>query len=846
MRRDIPHGGAVHAAARRLGVPVDAILDFSASINPLGPPGWLRGVVSRSLEAVQHYPWPRAEGVRAAAAQRYGVPEARLVVGAGSSELLFALPRVAGLPRAVIPTPCYTDYPRAAAAAGLAVELVAPGPGLAVEFAALERALDQGPALVILGHPGNPVGQPLPVATVLALAERFPDACIVIDEAFADFVPHMPRFVAEERPNLAVLLSLTKIYAIPALRVGLLAAAPGLVARLEAVLPPWNVCGPSQAVAEAALADTAFAEASARQMAVWRQELAQGLGRLPGWQVHPGQANYLLCQLPGDARPVAEALAGQGILVRCCGDVPGLDHRFLRVAVRTPEDNARLLETLESLCGRPRPASRARRTPALMVAGCSSDAGKSVLVAGLCRILWQDGLRVVPFKAQNMSLNAAVTRDGGEMGRAQYLQALACGLAPDVRMNPVLLKPRTETGSQVIVLGKPWADLDAVAYHQAKERLWPVIAEAYASLAAEADAVLLEGAGSPAEVNLKAQDVVNLRMARHAGARAVLVGDIDRGGVFAAFVGTLEVLDPWERALVAGFVVNKFRGRVELLAPALEFVAQATGRPVLGVVPYLERLGLPDEDSVAFKAGAAVAGEGRLTVAVVDLPRIANATDVDPLRSEPDVRLVRARRPEDLAGACAIVLPGSRSVAHDLEFLHASGLAGAIVQAAAAGVEVIGLCGGLQMLGTAIEDPDGVESRLPARPLGLLPLVTVFAPAKELRATVARHLPSGLELSGYEIHHGVSRPAGEVAPVVARPDGTVIGWGRGRVWGTYLHGVFDADLFRWQLLDTWRGRQGLPRRGAGAVYDLAAALDRLAATLRQSLDMDAVYGILGV
>ncbi len=844
--RGCNHGGAVHAAAQALGVPVSSVLDFSASINPLGPPDWLRPVVARSLEEVQHYPWPRAERVRQAAARRYGVPEARLVVGAGASELLFVLPRVAGCPRAVIPTPCYTDYPRAAAAAGLQVELLAPGADLSVDLVALEQAVAAGPAVVFLGHPGNPVGQPLPVAAVLALVDRFPEILWVIDEAFADFVVGMERLVAVERPNLAVLLSLTKMYALPALRVGLLVADPQLVARIEEVLPPWNVCGPAQAVAEAALADPAFAETSARQVVLWREELGRGLERLPGWQVYPSQANYLLCQLPADARPLLERLTAQGILVRGCGNVPGLDNRFLRVAVRTPEENARLVEALASAQAGPRPSSPPRRPPALMVVGCTSDAGKSVLVAGLCRLLWQEGVRVVPFKAQNMSLNAAVTADGGEMGRAQYLQAMACGLTPDVRMNPVLLKPRTDTGSQVIVLGRPWDNLDAIAYHRAKERLWPIITEAYASLAAEADVVLLEGAGSPAEVNLKAGDIVNLRMARHAGARALLVGDIDRGGVLAAFVGTLDLLAPWERQLVAGLVVNKFRGRLDLLTPALEFVSQATGRPVLGVVPYLERLGLPDEDSVAFKAAPAVEGEGKLTVAVVDLPRIANATDLDPLRGEPDIRLVRARRPEDLAGACVIILPGSRSVAQDLEFLHASGLGQAIVQAADHGVEVIGICGGLQMLGAALEDPQGVESRIPARPLGLLPLVTVFAPGKELSATSAHHLPTGFEVVGYEIHHGVTRAVGEVGPVIRRADGQVIGWGRGQVWGTYLHGLFDADPFRWHLLDSWRLRQGLSPRGAGAVYDLRAALDRLAQTLRQSLDLVAIFQLLGL
>jgi len=397
-------------------------------------------------------------------------------------------------------------------------------------------------------------------------------------------------------------------------------------------------------------------------------------------------------------------------------------------------------------------------------------------------------------------------------------------------------------------LGKPWADRELEGYGQAKARLWPTITAAYAELAADADAVLLEGAGSPAEVNLKADDVVNLRMARHAGARVLLAGDIDRGGVFAAFVGTLEVLDPWERQCIAGFVINKFRGREELLHPAVAYLERFTGRRVVGIVPYLGEVGLPDEDSVAFKAAGRSTGQGDLVVAVVDLPRIANATDVEPLRLEPDVHLVRARTPEDLRGACAIILPGSRSVPQDLGFLRATGLADAIIQAARAGVEVIGICGGLQMLGIIMEDPHGVEGQRQGQVagLGLLPLVTVFREAKELTQTFARHLASGLEVVGYEIHHGQTRPVGEVDPLMVRPDGAMIGWGRGRGWGTYLHGLWDADLFRWHVLDCWRARMGLPQRGPGLVYDITSALDRLAQVLRQSLDLDQVYRLLGL
>ncbi len=347
-----------------------------------------------------------------------------------------------------------------------------------------------------------------------------------------------------------------------------------------------------------------------------------------------------------------------------------------------------------------------------MIQGTSSNAGKSILTAALCRILFQNGVRVAPFKAQNMSLNSFVTRQGGEMGRAQVVQAQACRLEPDVRMNPVLLKPNSDTGSQVLVRGKPVGNMGVDEYVQFKPRAFAAACECYDSLAAEFDAMLLEGAGSPGEVNLKSHDIVNMRMAEHAGAPVLVVGDIDRGGVFASFVGTLAVLDDWERRLVAGWIVNRFRGDAGLLQPALDYMLRRTGRPVLGVVPYLASLGIPQEDSVEFKSGqldadhAGQHGNGQgingdaVEIAVIDLPHISNFTDLDAFRGESDVRLQIVRTPADLRQPDAVLIPGSKNTLADLGYLRHSGLAGRIDQLARAGqTEVVGICGGFQMLG---------------------------------------------------------------------------------------------------------------------------------------------------
>lgn len=853
MTPNLPdHGGNVRAMARLLGCAPEEILDFSANINPLGPPAWLRPVVARALSGAAHYPEPRADGLRQAAAERLGIGLDNVVAGNGSSELLYALPRVCrsmGIRRAVLPVPCYGDYRRACEAAGLGCENLTLGPetGFGMDWDGVAQLLAE-PALVIFGQPSNPAGVLLDTARILGLADSHPDSFFLVDEAFADFVPALSRLGASLRPNLFVLHSLTKFFAVPGLRLGLGYGDAAICTAVQRLLPDWSVNALAQAVGEEALRDGDYAVRTLQAVCCLRADLSASLSGL-GLTVFPGSANYLLCRNAGpDAFELQERLLARRILIRNCANYAGLDASYFRVAVRSAEENALLAAALGEILkpGGAR-SGPARKTPAIMLQGLSSNAGKSVLTAALCRIFLQDGLSVAPFKAQNMSLNSFVTRDGGEMSRAQVLQAQACRLEPDVRMNPVLLKPNSETGSQVIVLGKPVGNMSVGQYIRYKPRVLETITKAYDELAASSQVMVLEGAGSPAEVNLKSHDVVNMRMARHAGARVLLAGDIDRGGVFASFVGTMEVMEEWERALVAGFVVNRFRGKRELLGDAVAYVRRFTGVETFGVVPYLPDLGLPEEDSVSFKEARPACGKADLTIAAVDLPHISNFTDLDALRMEPDVEVRVARAPRDLQGADAVILPGSRNVFTDLEYLWSSGLARAVLASPA---EIVGVCGGLQMLGRRIGDPANVESGgRSARPLGLLPLVTEMAADKVLRQADCVFAPTGEEVRGYEIHHGRTRTlAGPVRAVVSRSDGEVIGWGRddGMVWGTYLHGVFDADAFRRSFLDRLRVRKGLaPLRSVQAVYDLEAALDRLAGVVRGSVDMERVYRLLG-
>lgn len=490
-----------------------------------------------------------------------------------------------------------------------------------------------------------------------------------------------------------------------------------------------------------------------------------------------------------------------------------------------------------------------------MLQGTGSHVGKTLLTAALCRAFREAGRDVAPFKAQNMALNAYVTRDGGEMGWAQAMQAEAARLEPGVEMNPILLKPQSG-GCQVIVRGKAWATLPAGEYYARRDELWEVVVETYRRLASAHELLVIEGAGSPAEPNLMAVDIANMKVARLAGAAVVLVGDIDRGGVFASLLGSLALLPRADRRRVRGFLLNKFRGDRALLAPALDFLEGRARRPVLGVVPYLADLHLPEEDSVALdERGDRSAGRPVVApvvapiVAVVRLPHIANFTDFAPLEADPAIELRYAGRPAELAGAALVVLPGSKDMLADLRWLEASGFAEALRRHVARGGRLGGICGGFQMLGRAVEDPRGLEGGGRAEGLGCLPLTTVLVPGKVTRRVHARLAESGEGFEAYEIHVGRTRAGAGLSPFAlveaeggVRPDGGVSP--DRRVWGTYLHGLFDSGAVRRAVL------AGLSPVEATVPCDYRALREReygrLAAHVREHVDLPALLGLVGL
>jgi adenosylcobyric acid synthase len=481
--------------------------------------------------------------------------------------------------------------------------------------------------------------------------------------------------------------------------------------------------------------------------------------------------------------------------------------------------------------------------PVVMVLGTGSSVGKSALVAGLCRLLARRGVRVAPFKAQNMSNNAAVCRDGGEIGRAQFAQAIAAGIEPTVDMNPILLKPQP-TGSQVIVRGRAVGVQSAAEYFGSRRtELWPVVVESLDRLRAAYDVVLAEGAGSPAEINLRARDLVNMRVALHAQADVLLVADIDRGGAFAALLGTWEWLAPAEQALVRGFILNKFRGDASLLAPAPALLEERTGVPVVGVVPYLEDLALPEEDAASLQQRLALLP--KVEIAVIRLPHVANFDEFGPLSMEAGVEVRYVSQPEELRAPDLVILPGTKATVPDLEWLHARGLASRICWLVAHDTPVLGICGGYQMLGRSVRDPLGLESTQGSMTgLGLFPFATVLAPEKRLArasGTVPHGLPGmwgdldGARVEGYEIHMG--RTEASATPLVqlgSHADGAVSA--DGRVAGTYLHGLLESSEIRQRLVKTLAARRGFDwRPGEVAVKD---PYDVLADTLETSLQLD--------
>lgn len=878
------HGGDLWTAAEVFGMPKERLLDFSSNMNPLGPPEAVGFIFSSRWQEVVNYPDPAVRELTRKLAAKHKVDEDCILVGNGAAELIDLAVRVLRPGLTGLARPSFGEYEEAVEKIGGRVYDIplSEASGYKLQLSDVKEAASRCD-LLFLGHPNNPTGRLLPEEIVSWLAEG--DIPAIIDEAFLDFSPceeelTLTRAAAKSR-NLMVIRSMTKFYSIPGIRLGYIVANPERIRLMKRLQVPWSVNALAQWVGSRVLEEHEYAARTLEWLKEERKVLTGKLRNL-GLQVYDSDANFILFSL----RPLGltvQALQAEmgrrGILVRDASLFAGLDETCCRVAVKLREQNEMLLAGLAEALSVLRGAETAEEAAAaavgipdcklaatLMVQGTSSDAGKSLLTAALCRILLQDGRRVAPFKSQNMSLNSYVTPDGKEIGRAQGVQADACRIPATTDMNPILLKPKKDMISQVVVHGKPYRDLDARTY---REKYLPeaeiVVKQALNRLRRDFDVVVIEGAGSPAEVNLKNRDIVNMRLAGWADAPVLLVADIDRGGVFASIVGTLDIFTPEERSRVKGFIINKFRGDITLLKPGLDWLERRTGKPVLGVIPYLPQLGLEDEDSASLDRRLAErqVGEklpGMLDIAVLRLPRISNFTDIDPLEYERDVRLRYVETAEQFGEPDAVIVPGSKNTVDDLLYLRNGGLERKLLDYAENGGWIVGICAGYQMLGARLLDPDLVESNHPElRGLGLFPTETVFACEKrtvQAEGTTGLYAQQGqrFSITGYEIHMGqtsflepaehpfILLPTAEDSEPAA--DGVVNG--DGRRFGTYVHGILHNDDFRRAWLNRIRESKGLEPLPAELRFQerREAAFDRLAAHVRQHLDMERLYEMI--
>lgn len=841
------HGGAVPGAPGLPGGEAGEALDFSINVNPWGMSPKALAAARAALAGCDAYPDRDCSLLRPAIVSYLGrtlgargLDPSMVHCSAGATDALFRLAAVLAPRRALVCAPTFAEYARALGMCGCEVVSVPLGreDGYA-QARRLADALDPTVDIVFACEPNNPTGTVdarRDLEALLSACERA-GAVLVVDECFNGFLDgpadHSLAPLVPDHPSLVVLRAFTKVFGMAGLRLGyVLCGDRGVVDGLARAGDPWVVSTVAQAAGLAALGDEEYLAGSLAEVRRERPRLARALRGL-GLHVVDGSANFLLFR--HDSPGLPGRLAKRGVLVRDCSDFSGLGPGWARVAVRRSRENDELVRALAGELGsapaggmaaaaapaapvavasppaapdaeaaRPAPSSSApSRAAVLMVQGTMSNAGKSVLVAGLCRAFTRRGLSVAPFKGQNMSLNSGVTPDGREVGRAQVLQAHACGLEPDARMNPVLLKPASDVGSQVLLMGRPVANLGAREYGAFRASLRSGVAEALESLRAEHDLVVIEGAGSPAEINLDdTRDLANMGVARMADAPVVLVGDIDPGGVFAQLKGTVDLLRPEDRARVAGLVINKFRGDREILRPGLSMLEDLCGVPVLGVVPWVD-LDLPDEDGLSARARRARgslddiradeegdgAAAGLADVAVLALPRVSNATDLAPLERHPRARVRWVGRPAQAGRPDLLVVPGSKATLSDLRWMRSNGLDRVVCALAGSGVPVLGVCGGYQMLGTSLEDPTGADGGGSERGLGLLPVRTVMGEGKRLARVEGAFAgpdgvpcrpgsPSvggraasgdpfaalaGIPVSGYEVHMGATLPDEEEA-----------------------------------------------------------------------------------
>ncbi|MBQ9284752.1 MAG: cobyric acid synthase [Bacteroidaceae bacterium] len=804
--------------------------NFSSNIFSHADLGGLKIFIASKLDAIGTYPEPEPRALEHLIAERCGVSEECVLVTSGATEAIYLIAQTwRDMPYRIC-QPTFSEYADACQALGSAE-----GDG----------------GIIWLCNPNNPTGSVIPKAGVMQMSSTC--SLLVVDQSYEDYTlaPLLSPAEAVAAGDILQLHSLTKKYCIPGLRIGYVVGAPALIEQLRRRLHPWSVNALAIEAASWLIRNNVSVLPGLKDYLAEAQRLQNALNALESITVEPTLTNFMLCRLDErvgiSATELKEHLATRhGILIRDASNFEGLTPYHFRVAAQTKEENGVLIEKLRltideyKLSGPQKGYSKSsldirHSSPRpLMLCGTGSDVGKSVIATALCRIFLQDGHHPAPFKAQNMALNSYATPEGLEIGRAQAVQAEAAGIPCHTDMNPLLLKPNSDHTSQVVLNGKPLGNRDAYDYWRKRDASGPIdfraeVCKAFDRLAARYSPIVMEGAGSISELNLRDTDLVNLPMARHADAAVILVADIDRGGVFASVYGSIALQTPEDRARIRGIIINKFRGDLRLFDDGRRMIEELTGVPVLGVIPYYKGIYIEEEDSVSLEQKRRHLAEGKVNIAVVLLRHISNFTDFDTLERDSRVNLFYTNNVDDISRADIIILPGTKATLDDLLELRRNGCAQAILRAHRDGKTVVGICGGYQMLGQAVNDPDGIEGTIESLPgLGLLPISTTMTPKKTTQQVT--FIFDGQECQGYEIHQGVS----DTNHAILQTDHCI---------GTYIHGFLDnAPVIEFLLRN--KAKAPTPVQSYSSFKE--EQYNRLADHVRRHLDMDKLYEILKI
>ncbi len=809
--------------------------DFSVNINPLGFSNWTESVIlSNNLEKiVSDYPSVNASSAEKEIAMRHNVAPETIILGNGATEIFsLILQRLyidKNVRKAICLTPCYSGYAEVCDTFDIEIEQIKfldkkeKGFEYAISDDVKKKILNSDAGVVFIGYPNNPTGNLFNKKDLLDLIQKNPEKMFVIDESFMDFVENKKdwTFINNDiKDNCIVVKSLTKFFSIAGLRLGF---AYGNVSSLRKSQLPWSVNGIAQEVANKIYSDLDYEKETIKVVCDNRNELSKQLNSFDEYfYTYDSCVNFVFCELRNDmtAKELQEKLLVHDILIRDCAKVAGLNNKYFRLAIKDKKSNALLIEKLNLIFNKKNNSSNSNRCKSIMVVGTTSNSGKSIVTAGICRMFVNKGKKVSPFKAQNMSLNSFVTQEGGEMGRAQVVQAEAAKIEPHTDMNPVLLKPLGNAKSQVIVDGKAIGNYSARDYYEKKGSVRDYAFAAYDRLTEKNDMIILEGAGSPAEINLMNEDFVNMRMAEHAEAATILVADIDRGGVFASIYGTIKLIPRKWRPLIKGIIINKFRGDVSLLDSGIKDIENLTGIPVLGVLPFIENLNIEEEDSLGLEKKF-VEKENALDIAVIRLPKMSNYTDFFPLETSDKINLRYVTNARKLGTPDMVIIPGTKNVISDMKFIRESGFEIKLNSLRDSQTPIIGICGGYQILGEKIADPNLVEEEdISIKGLGFLSIQTILEKEKELaqvKGLTNEHYPfvSGnassllankkLSFTGYEIHCGKTISNNSPLNITSRNSktcnentGTISD--NKLIFGSYVHGFFDSKEIVTELI----------------------------------------------